>query len=344
MGWLRFARDVPVGLKLAAGALVPLPGGSWTAPAGSPRDYLRIARPDHWVKNIFMLPGAALAYALVRRSGVAPAIDLPLALISCCLIASANYTINEYLDAPFDRFHPSKCRRPGALGRLNPRLVALQYAALALSGTALARAVNPAFLAASLLLLVMGIAYNIPPLRTKDRAYLDVLSESVNNPIRFLLGWFAVTGAVVPPASVLLAYWMGGAFLMGTKRYSEYRRIADPARARLYRRSFAHYTEQALLLSSFFYALSAALLIGVFLIKYKIELLLSLPFFAVLFTWYLAIGLKADSAAQAPEKLYREAAFMGFAALTFAVVVALSFAELPVLNGLMRPYYVTLVH
>jgi 4-hydroxybenzoate polyprenyltransferase len=316
--------------------------GILTAPVGSPRDYVRIARPDHWVKNIFMLPGAALAYALVRPGGAEPAIDLPLAMLSCCLTASANYTINEYLDAPSDRFHPLKCRRPGAEGRLNPWLVALQYAAFALSGALLARTVNPAFLVTSLALLVMGLAYNIPPLRTKDRPYFDVLSESVNNPIRFLLGWFAVTGAVIPPGSVLLAYWTGGAFLMGTKRYSEYRRIADPVRARLYRRSFAHYSEQALLLSSFFYALCSAFLIGVFLIKYKIELLLSFPFFAVLFTWYLAIGLKADSAAQAPEKLYREAAFMGFAALTFAVVVALFFADVPVLNGLMRPYYLTL--
>ena len=30
----------------------------------------------------------------------------------------------------------------------------------------------------------MGVAYNVPPVRTKDRAYLDVLSESVNNPLR----------------------------------------------------------------------------------------------------------------------------------------------------------------
>jgi len=149
-----------------------------------------------------------------------------------------------------------------------------------------------------------------------------------------------VTGAVIPPGSVLLAYWMGGAFLMGTKRYSEYRRIGDPELAGRYRRSFQSYSENALLLSSFFYALCSAFLIGVFLIKYRIELLLSFPFFAVLFTWYLAIALKADSAAQAPEKLYRETAFMAFAALTFGVLVLLFFVEMPFLNGLMHPYYI----
>src|SRR5437588_494351 len=114
------------------------------------------------------------------------------------------------------------------------------------------------FLLAGLSLVAMGVLYNAPPLRTKDKAYLDVLSESVNNPIRFLLGWFAVTGATLPPASALLAYWMGGAFLMAIKRYSEYRGIADPARAALYRRSFAHYSELSLLWSGFCFALCSA--------------------------------------------------------------------------------------
>ncbi len=306
------------------------------------RDYVRIARPDHWVKNIFMLPGAALAFALMPKIADISVLRLIGAVVSCCLVASANYTINEYLDAPFDRHHPLKRSRPGAEGRLDKRLVMAQYALLSAVGLGLGALINLPFLAASVWLLVMGVIYNVEPLRTKDRQYLDVLSESINNPIRFLLGWFAVTSAVIPPGSVLLAYWMGGAFLMGTKRYSEYRRIDNPEQAGLYRRSFRRYTEASLLLSSFFYALCATFLIAVFLIKYKIELLLSFPFFAVLFTWYLGISMQADSAAQAPEKLYRERAFMGFAALTFIAVVLLFFINIPVLDGLMRPYYIQL--
>ena len=77
-------------------------------------------------------------------------------------------------------------------------------------------------------LLTMGVAYNARPVRSKDRAYLDVLSEAVNNPLRFLLGWFALAPYVLPPLSALLAYWMGGAFLMAIKRYSEYRRDRRP--------------------------------------------------------------------------------------------------------------------
>jgi 4-hydroxybenzoate polyprenyltransferase len=192
------------------------------------------------------------------------------------------------------------------------------------------------------MLLLMGIIYNVPPLRSKDRAYLDVLSESINNPIRFLFGWFAVTQTALPPVSALLAYWMGGAFLMGVKRYSEYRRINDPARAMLYRRSFGTYSEESLLLSSFFYAVCSAFFIGVFLIKYRIEYVLTFPLFAVLFTWYLAIGLESDSAAQAPEKLYKEGIFMGFAGFTFLMAAVLFFVRLPFLHSLMDPQLIPL--
>src|SRR6266849_1617480 len=304
------------------------------------RSYVQIARPDHWIKNIFVIPGAAAALAVAPHAGGLAVLPLVLALVSVCLLASANYTINEFLDAQYDRFHPLKSDRPGARGLLDGRLVLLQYLLLAAVGLAVAMRINQPFVLAGLSLVAMGILYNAPPLRTKDKAYLDVLSESVNNPIRFLLGWFAVTGATLPPSSALLAYWMGGAFLMAIKRYSEYRGIADPARAALYRRSFAHYSEQSLLLSGFFFALCSAFFTAIFLIKYRIEFLLLFPLIATLFTWYVAIGLKRDSAAQAPEKLHREFAFLCFAAFTFVVAASLFFVDLPCLRALMEPYFI----
>jgi decaprenyl-phosphate phosphoribosyltransferase len=302
--------------------------------------YVQIARPDHWIKNIFVIPGAAAAIAVAPNTGAIGVLVPVLVLVAVCLLASANYTINEFLDARYDRFHPHKSGRPGALGLLDGRLVLLQYLLLAAGGLALGMQVNRPFAAAGFSLLVMGILYNVPPLRTKDKAYLDVLSESVNNPIRFLLGWFAVTGETLPPASALLAYWMGGAFLMAIKRYSEYRGIGDPARAALYRRSFGRYSEQSLLLSGFFFALCSAFFAAIFLIKYRIEFLLLFPLLATLFTWYVAIGLKRDSAAQAPEKLHREFAFLGFAALIFLAAAALFFIDLPFLRVLMEPHLI----
>lgn len=136
------------------------------------------------------------------------------------------------------------------------------------------------------------------------RVFLDVLSESINNPIRLLLGWSIIISNAIPPSSILLAYWMGGAFLMAVKRYSEYRFIGNPALAGQYRRSFNTYTEQSLLLSSFFYAILSSFFLGIFLIKYRVEFILSFPIFSLVFVWYLAIGMRPDSAAKDPEKIF----------------------------------------
>ena len=62
-------------------------------------DYVRIARFDHWFKNIFVLPGIGLAMVLTDVTW--PELLLPTVkvLLSVGLLASANYVINELLDA-----------------------------------------------------------------------------------------------------------------------------------------------------------------------------------------------------------------------------------------------------
>ena len=131
--------------------------------------------------------------------------------------------------------------------------------------------------------------------------------------------------------SVIIAYWMVGAFFMAAKRFAEYRQIGDPARAAAYRNSFRHYTENSLLVSMFFYATFSALMWGVFIIRYKLEQILCVPLFAGLFSYYMWISLKVDSPVQAPERLYREKGLMVYLVLCLGVFVALMFVEIPIL-------------
>ena len=304
------------------------------------KDYIAIARPNHWFKNIFMLPGVTLAALFAHIPVNKFLLPLIIGIISTCLISSANYVINEWLDTSYDRFHPTKKNRPSPSGNIEFRFVILEYLILAFLGLILAGKVSIYFFIVSVVFLVMGIIYNLKPFRTKERVYIDVLSEAVNNPIRLLLGWFIVTSHSLPPSSLLLGYWMGGAFLMGIKRYAEYRFIKNPDTASLYRRSFKDYTEDNLLLSSFFYATCSAFFIGVFLIKYRIELLLSLPCFALLFTWYLKIGLQQDSPAQNPEKLFNQKGFALFVFFLCVLVWILLIIDLPTLRWFLNNAFI----
>ncbi len=296
------------------------------------QSYISMARPSHWFKNILIVPGVIIAAMLTHTSLLESVVPFIFGMLSACLISSANYLINEWVDAEFDRHHPLKKNRPAVADNVSAKGVYFSWAGCAGAGLYLGYLVSWPFFSMSLLLLVMGFFYNIRPFRTKDRVYLDVLSESVNSPIRLVMGWYMVTTATLPPASFVIAYWMGGSFLMTIKRYAEYCFINDPDRAGLYRRSFRHYTAEKLLIASFFYSLCAALFLGVFLIKHRIELLVSFPFVAILFAWYLHIGMKANSAAQAPESLYKEKKFMVYIAFVTLLMAGLLFLDLPWLH------------
>jgi 4-hydroxybenzoate polyprenyltransferase len=306
-------------------------------------DYIRIARFDHATKHIFIVPGIILALVLRGTPEHNVAISILLGFASAVLIASANYVINEWLDREFDAYHPLKSQRVAVRRALSPHLVYLEYACLAAGGLLLASQLGAPFFVTSVIFLLSGVAYNVQPMRTKDRTYFDVISESINNPIRLILGWTMIDSATLPPSSLLLAYWMGGAFLMAAKRMSEYRDIAAEQGTEvlhLYRKSFRAYTAENLMVSCLLYAMLSCFFIAVFLIKYRVEYVLAFPLIAVLFSLYFWLSLRPGSIAQKPERLFRSRRLVGVAGLLIVALIVLSFVRLPALNVLTEPNFV----
>lgn len=302
--------------------------------------YLLIARPDNWFKNVFVLPG--IVFALYDRPELASWDLIPtvlLGLIATCAVASSNYTLNEILDAATDVMHPVKRERPVPSGRINLKLAYVQWIVLAAVGLLLAWLVGQAFFFSALGLWIMGILYNAPPFRLKQIPYLDVLSESLNNPIRLLLGWFMVSTQYPPTLSLLLAYWMIGAFFMAVKRYAEYRRIGDPRQAALYRQSFSYYNEYRLLISIIYYVAAFALFFGIFMVRYRLELIVSVPFIAGFMAYYMKIGMLADSPAQYPENLYKQSSFVLYVAFCVGIVLLLLFVDIPFIHTAFAPQH-----
>src|SRR5208283_4570703 len=192
------------------------------------RAHLAIVRLDHSIKNLFVLPGIIVPLSLYPRLLTwRLGLTLVWAFVAITLVACSNYVLNEVLDAPFDRLHPIKKNRPAALGLVSIPVAYVQWILMMVAGVAIGWGISRSFAVTASALWLMGCVYNVRPLRTKDVPYLDVLTESVNNPLRMLLGWYAVAAWLVPPLSLLMCYWMIGCYFMALKRFSELREIGD---------------------------------------------------------------------------------------------------------------------
>ena len=294
------------------------------------KGHFEICRLDHWIKNVFILPGLLIAISIYPQSiNAGLLVSALIGFVAAGLVASSNYVINEILDAPFDALHPTKRHRPTPAGHVHIKWGYVQWIVLMLAGLALASLVSQALVLVLLWLWVMGCIYNISPIRAKDLPYIDVLVESINNPIRLLIGWYIVSPPFQIPVSLLISYWMIGAYLMAIKRFAEMRDISRNISARQYRKSFAYYTEQNLLVSIMFYAATSMLFFGAFVMRYRLELILSFPLIAFIMAMYLNLAFKEDGSAQAPEKLWREKPLMLASFLCLILMVFLMNYSLP---------------
>lgn len=309
------------------------------------RDYLRLARIDHVTKHVFILPGMVFALLLRPEDSQLSVIQILLGLLSATAVASANYVINEWLDRDFDKFHPEKSLRPAVQRRFSPHWVYLEYLLVLGLGLGLAYVVNSTVFLVALLFALSGVIYNVRPFRSKDIVFVDVLTESLNNPIRLMFGWAIVDPQALPPVSLLAGFWFGGAFLMNSKRLAEYRDIcAEGGRELLgrYRRSFVFYTEERLLVANLLYAILCSFFVAIFLIKYKIEYVLMFPLISILFAEYLLLSLRSNSVARKPERLFKARRLVVLSTLNAVVFVLATLIEIPLLEQLTSQHFIVL--
>lgn len=177
---------------------------------------IRLARPKHWIKNVFVL--IPLPFVLAAKKPEVPDMGpLLLGLLGFCLINSAIYTLNDLMDAEADRLHPKKRRRPLASGEVSPLAAGVQILVLLLLGFGLCTLTGCwEAVALSLGYVGINIAYSAG---AKHVAVFDVFLLSSGFVIRVLLGC-ALVGAVAS-SWLLLCTTSVALFLGFTKRRAD---------------------------------------------------------------------------------------------------------------------------
>lgn len=301
------------------------------------RDYVSIARPRHWIKNFFMLLGAVLAFMAAPDLISAESFGLiAVGFVSICLLSSANYVLNEILDAATDAEHPIKNKRPLAQKKLSLTGAYLLWLVLTFSGIGIASMVNPAFLIVAIIYWALALAYNVKPVRLKELPIIDVIIESANNPLRLLFGWFASMMVTLPPTSLILSFWFFGAFGMAAKRLAEYREINDHRRAALYRKSFHWYTEPRLVMTMVGYSSGFMFFFGVIVVKLRPEILFAVPLLIVLLSYIVKLTFEENSILQYPENLLLRPFFVLYGLFCLVMIIILYLVELPFIGQIFE--------
>ena len=190
------------------------------------RHIIKVARPTHWIKNLFVFLPVFFGGGLLNTAG---AVSATLTFLSFSLAASAIYCLNDIIDVEADRAHPVKCKRPIASGAIT---IPQAYGMMALSifiSIVLMFLLPEGHTNAIIVIIayfVINVAYC---LRFKEYAIIDVCIIASGFVLRILAGGYA-TGVQLSKWIVLMTFLLT-LFLAFAKRRDDVLRmnITGPA-------------------------------------------------------------------------------------------------------------------
>jgi 4-hydroxybenzoate polyprenyltransferase len=291
--------------------------------------YLRLLRISQWTKNLLVFAALLFTGAFGRPDVVRLSL---LAFLAMGLISSATYVVNDLLDAPKDRLHPEKRKRPLASGEAKAGpAVAIACVCLA-GGLAIGALASVAVTELLLLYIALQAAYNLG-LRSVPVA--DVFVVSLGFVLRACVGAAAIDVTI---SGWLLFCTLALALLLslGKRRHEFILMGEDRAASRAGLSGYTRPALDALLLMS---ACCAALCYGVYAIESKTArahpaLVVTTLFVFYGISRYVFLVFAKDEGGEPDVLLIRDAHIL-FSVILFvaAVVLAMTGLRIPILEG-----------
>jgi 4-hydroxybenzoate polyprenyltransferase len=292
-----------------------LQGGRRTAQVAG--GLVRCMRPQQWTKNVFVFAGLVFSQAFLHVSGILVALG---AFGAFCLLSSAVYCLNDFVDRERDRLHPRKRLRPMASGLVAPAAGLALGAVAGLGGLGAALALGRSFFLVAAAYLVLNIGYSFG---LKHVPLWDALAVAGGFVLRALAGTSALNVTASP--WLLVCTYLVALYLSLGKRWSD--AVNLPADARAYRRAALVYEPDTVRL--FMQVVMSATLMSYAL--YAVEgphrpwMLVTLPF-VIYGLFHYQHMVEARDLGGAPESaIFQDRAFLanagGFAVVALAVLL-----------------------
>ncbi len=203
------------------------------------RNYVQLARPHDWVKNLAVFAGPAFALRLFDAVSLWKA---GIAFAAFCLTSSAIYAVNDTIDREADALHPTKRHRPIARGAIHPVTALIFGGLLVISAALLSSALLPR--AATLLVVVYFVLMLAYSLALKNRIILDVIIIATGFVLRAWAGAAAVQVFISP--WLIICTFMICMFMGFGKRRCEVAAFAGTGQASEHRATLTRYTPDLL--------------------------------------------------------------------------------------------------
>jgi 4-hydroxybenzoate polyprenyltransferase len=194
---------------------------------------IKLARPQQWIKNIFVFTVLIFAGLVLKPAAVFASF---LTFLAFSLASSAVYFINDYKDMEEDKKHPTKCNRPLASGALPRKAGLIGFFILAAASILLPYlTINPSTAIILSVYVLLNVGYSSG---LKHLVIIDVLVLSSGFVLRILAGATALS--VMPSPWLVLCGVMISLFLGFTKRRAEVVLLKE--RAGAHRKVLKHYS------------------------------------------------------------------------------------------------------
>ena len=187
---------------------------------------IKVARPTHWLKNIFVILPVFFGGAILNTT---QAISAALTFMSFSLAASAIYCLNDIIDVDADRAHNVKRHRPIASGAIT---IPQAYGMMTISMLAsiVLMLLLPEGQANTITVIITYFLLNVAYcLKLKEYAIIDVCIVASGFVLRILAGGFA-TGVQLSKWIVLMTFLLT-LFLAFAKRRDDVLKMNETGRA-----------------------------------------------------------------------------------------------------------------